>query len=218
MRQTNKSGRLPILVVVFVCVVIAVVMHTNQLIIPLFLGLLTWGKAWIKELTPKIGLLFMKNSASIQSRRMLMQASTHILVKSHKPWRRRITAFRLSATAFFSGVLARYLRMPLWLRTLIAIGLFLITAGSSFAVFALLIIPQPVLNWLEQRVKVTLRKLGVTKVFSTLWTHIIPERIRHQWHMYVKWTLGRRQVTAAKRIHENVFSTSAKAAESDKPW
>ena len=184
MRTLNKRGRLQFLGVLFVCVVVAVVLHTHQLVIPLFLGLLTWGKAWIKELTPKVGLLLMKNSASIQSRRMLMQASTHIFVKSHKPWRRRIISFKLSAVAFLNSVLARYLGMPLWLRTLIAIGVLLITAGSSFAVFALLIIPQPVLNWLEQRVKTTLRKLGVTKLFSTLWKTIIPEHIRHRWHMH----------------------------------
>ena len=212
MRSLNPRSRLQILGVLFVCVVVAVVMYTHQLVIPLFLGLLTWGKAWIKELTPKLGLLLMKNSASIQSRRMLMQASTHILVKSHKPWRRRIIALKLSAIALLSSVLARYLAMPLWLRTLIAIGVLLITAGSSFAVFALLIIPQPVLNWLEQRVKATLRKLGVTRLFSTVWTRMVPERIRHRWHMHVKWTLGRRQVMAAQRIHKNVLKVSAKSA------
>lgn len=215
MRQLNRPGRLQILGVLFVVVVVAVFIHTHQLIIPLFLGLFTWGKAWIKILTPKLALLFMKNSASIQSRRMVMQASTHIFVKSHKPWRRRITSLKLSASALLKNTLAGYLGMPLWLRTLIALGVLLITAGSSFAVFALLIIPQPVLNWLEQRVKTTLRKLGITKLFSTLWKFIIPEQIRHRWYMYVKWTLGRRQVTTAKRIHKNVFNASAKTTSSD---
>lgn len=205
MQRPPTPGRLQILGVVFLCVVAAVVIYTHQLVIPLFLGLLTWGKAWIKTLTPKVGLLLLKNGVVIQLRRVLMQASTHILLKSHRPWRRRITTVRVAAVEALRNSFARYLQMPLWMRTAIAISVLMATAGSSFAVFALLIIPQPVLNWLRQRLTATLNKLGVTKMFSALWRHVIPEAMRQRWHMHVKWTLGRRQVGAAKHLHQTVL-------------
>ncbi|NND89380.1 MAG: hypothetical protein HKN42_00850 [Granulosicoccus sp.] len=105
--------------------------------------------------------------------------------------------------------LARYLNLPLWMRTALALLLLLATAGSSLAVFALLIIPQPVLNWLRQKVMSTLNKLGVTRLFTVVWRYLVPARWRERWHMHVKWTLGRRQVQAAKRLHETVRRTAA---------
>ena len=213
MRPITNRRKLQILCVAFVCVVIAVVVHTKQLLIPLFSALLPWGKSLIKSITPKLGLLLVKNGAVIQLRQVLMQASTHIFVKSHRPWRRKLTSLRLAATALLKKVLSRYLGTPLWLRTAIAICVLLITAGSSFAVFALLIIPQPVLNWLELRVKATLKKLGVTKLFTALWKFAIPENWRHRWHMYIKWTLGRKQVMAAKRVHQTVINTAVSSKE-----
>ncbi|MFK8080272.1 MAG: hypothetical protein AB8B97_08310 [Granulosicoccus sp.] len=208
MRRYVTPRRLQFLGVVFVCVVAAVVIHTHQLIIPLFLGLLTWGKVWIKSLTPKLGLMLVKNGVAIQLRRIFMQASTHIFVKSHRPWRRLITTLKLSAVAAVKNTFTRYLQMPLWMRTAIAIAILVATAGSSFAVFALLIIPQPVLNWLRQRVTATLNKLGATKMFSAIWQYLVPEKLRHRWHMHVKWTLGRRQVIAAKQLHQTVLRTT----------
>ncbi len=194
--------------------VIAVASYTQQLIIPLFLGILTWGKVWIKSLTPKLGLLLMKNGVIIQARRLLVQASTHILVKSHRPWRRWFSNMRLSLQRSFKNGFARYLGFPLWLRTVLALLLLLATAGSSFAVFALLVIPQPVLNWLRQKVLGMLNKLGVTQFFAVIWRFLIPESLRNRWHIHVKWTLGRRQVLAAKRLHQSVTQPSSVLPES----
>ncbi|MFK7997469.1 MAG: hypothetical protein AB8B87_25310 [Granulosicoccus sp.] len=202
-RQT--PGRLQILGIAFVCVVVAVVIYTHQLVIPLFLGLLTVGKSWIKTLTPKLALLLVKNGVVIQLRRMIMQASAHLLVKSHRPWRRLITSARLALVRALKQTFANYLQMPLWMRTGIAIALLIATAGSSFAVFALLIIPQPVLNWFRQRVMATLNKLGATKLFSAIWQYLVPASLRQRWHMHVKWTLGRQQVRTAKHLHNTVI-------------
>ena len=91
--------------------------------------------------------------------------------------------------------------LDLWLRSVLAILLLIATAGSSFAVFALLVIPQPVLNWLRNQLKTLLNKLGVTQFFSAIWRFILPSRLRTRWYMYVKWTLGRLQLSAAKRVH-----------------
>lgn len=204
MRQHATAERLQVLGLVFLGVVVAVVIYTHQLVIPLFLGLLTWGKAWLKTLTPKLGLLLVKNGVAIQSRKIVVQASTHILVKSHKPWRRLLIDLRVKTTAAAKNLFQRYLQMPLWLRTGLAIGLLVTTAGSTFAAFALLIIPQPVLNWLRQRVTTTLNKLGVNKLFTAMWGRIVPASLRQRWYMHVKWTVGRRQVTAAKRLHKKV--------------
>lgn len=200
----QPSTRLQLLGVLFICVVGSVIIYTHQLIIPLFLGILTWGKVWLKSLTPKIGLLFLKNGLVIQVRRVMVKASTYLFVHSHRPWRRWIITTRQTVVDTFKTWFARYLQLHLWLRTLIALAVLLATAGSSFAIFALLIVPQPVLNWLRKQLMSTLNKLGVAQFFAALWKFLIPDVLRHRWHMYVKWTLGRQQVKTARRVHEEV--------------
>jgi hypothetical protein len=189
-------------------VVIAVASHTHQLIIPLFLGLLTWGKAWLKSLTPKLGLLLMKNGMVIQSRRLLVQASAHLFVKSHKPWRRWLTSMRLALLGALKHWFGRFMGYPLWVRAALALLLLLATAGSSLAVFALLVIPQPLLDWIRQKTIGMLNKLGVTRIFAAFWQFIVPQAVRTRWYMHAKWTVGRRQVQAAKKLHDTVRRAS----------
>jgi len=205
---TPPKLKITLLGILFVSVVAAVVAYTEQFIVPIFLGLLTWGKAWLKSLTPKIGLMLVKNGVVIQLRRLLVQASTHFFVKSHRPWRRWIISTRLTLVGLLKRWFDRYMHCPLWLRTAIALLLLLTTAGSSFAVFALLIIPQPVLNWLRRQVMSMLNKLGVTQFFAAIWNFLIPKHLRDRWHMYIKWTLGRRQVQAAKLLYTKVQQSS----------
>lgn len=211
----NKAQalRLTLLGLLFVSVVIATASYTHQLIVPLFLGLLTWGKAWLKSLTPKLSLLLLKNGAVIQLRRVLVQASTHVFVKSHRPWRRWINTTRTTLINQLKGVFGWYMRLSLWLRTTLALLILLITAGSSLAFVALLVIPQPVLNWLRNQLMSTFNKLGVTQFFSAIWRLIVPESMRIRWHLYVKWQLGRRQVLAAKKLHESVTRTLPSEAD-----
>ncbi|MEM6301869.1 MAG: hypothetical protein AAF749_09025, partial [Pseudomonadota bacterium] len=89
---------MPILGLALLSVVVAVVAHTHQLVLPIFLGLFSWakvwGKVWIKSLTPKLAVLFLKNSFVIQVRSLFVQISAHLFVKSHKPWRRFLTRIR----------------------------------------------------------------------------------------------------------------------------
>ncbi|MEE9319274.1 MAG: hypothetical protein V3U76_02400 [Granulosicoccus sp.] len=188
--------------------VVAIVVYSDTLVLPLFLGLLTWGKAFLKSLTPKFALLLLKNSIFIQIRRLVTSATAHFFVKSHKPWRRWLTNAKTTMLIWLKHVFAGYMSSPLWLRTGIALALLLATAGSSAAVFALMIIPQPVLNWLRQQVMTLMNKLGVAQLIRTLWNFVIPGSIRHRWHMYVKWTLGRRQVLAARQLHAKVRASS----------
>jgi len=206
MTDAPKLSRLRLTVIglVFVTAVAIIAVYTQQLIVPLFLGLLTWGKAWLKTLTPKLGLLLLKNGLVIQLRRMIVQASTHVFLKSHRPWRRWIISAKDQVIHFLKSILSRYLSLPLWMKSVLAMLVLLATAGSSFAVFALLVIPQPVLSWLRKQVMGLLNKLGVTQFFGALWRFIIPAKLRERWYMYAKWTLGRQQVKAAKKIHNNL--------------
>ena len=196
--------RLSLLAILFLSVVLLISTYSNQIILPLFLGLLTWGKALLKSLTPKLGVILLKNSVVIQLRRMLVQFSTHFFVKSHKPWRRALLNVKISIAHWAKRIFARYWQSPLWIRTAIAIGVLLATAGSSLAVFALLIIPQPVLNWIRKQFMSLMGKLGVSQFFAAIWKWVIPERFRHRWHMHLKWTLGRRQVVAARRLSDQM--------------
>jgi len=196
--------RLALVGVAFVVTVATIAIYTKQLIIPLFLGLLTWGKAWLKTLTPKLALLLLKNGFAIQLRRILVQTSTHIFVKSHRPWRRWIISTKNTATELTKRLIRYYLALPLWLKSTLALLILLATAGSTLAVFALLVIPQPVLSWLRKQMQNMLNKLGATQLFKALWRVAIPATLRTRWYMYVKWTLGRQQVNAAKKIHGNL--------------
>jgi hypothetical protein len=200
-KQPLSKLRITLIGFAFVAVVAAVASYTHQLIVPLFLGMLTWGKVWLKSLTPKLGALLLKNGLIIQIRQLLVKASTHVFVKSHKPWRRWLIALKSELFALIKQVFDRYMGLALWLRSVLAILLLLVTAGSSFVVFALLVIPQPVLNWLRKQFMGLLNKLGVTQFFSAVWRFILPATLRTKWYMYVKWTLGRQQVSAAKHLH-----------------
>ena len=203
-KQPISRLRITLIGLAFVAVVIAVASYTHQLIVPLFLGMLTWGKAWLKSLTPKLGVLLLKNGLFIQLRQLLVKASTHVFVKSHKPWRRWLIELKLRLVSLAKEAFDRYMGLALWLRSVLAIALLLATAGSSFAVFALLVIPQPVLNWFRRQVMSLLNKLGVTQFFSAIWRFVLPTNIRIRWYMYAKWTLGRQQVSAAKRLHNKL--------------
>jgi len=214
-RQESIPGTHRVLAMLFLFAVVATVVYTHQLVIPLFLGLLAWGKLWLKTLTPKVGMLLLKNSVVLQLRRFAVQASTHIFVKSHKPWRRFLTRLKLAVVAAVSGVFNGYLGLPLWLRTAIAIGVLIATAGSSFAVFALLIIPQTLLDWMGRRLGMILNRLGVTRFLVTLWEILVPETLRHRWYMYVKWKLGRQQLRAARRVHEKVVQAPTVEEQSE---
>ena len=54
-----------------------------------------------------------------------------------------------------------------------------------------------------------LNKLGVAQFFGAIWRFVIPQKLRHRWHMYVKWTLGRRQVHTAKTLHNTIRNRQA---------
>ena len=172
--------------------------------LPLFLGLLTWGKALLKQLSLKMAFVLAKNSLFIQIRRFIVQVFSHVLIKSHKPFRRRVSSLQVSIKNVLYDVFSRYMNSPLWLRTAIALGLLALTAGSSAAILALLIIPQPLLNWLKKQLMTVSKKIGVTQLFRSVWRRLIPDHWQHQWHMYVKWTLGRRQVRAAQHLHRRI--------------
>ena len=204
MQPTPNKFRLTLLGLLFVSVVVAVFSYTHQLIVPIFLGLFTWGKAWLKTLTPKLGLLLLKNGFFIQIRKFVTQASAHVFLKSHRPLRHWLAAARTALATTTKQWFDRYMGLALWARTIIALTLLLLTAGSSFAVFALLIVPQPVLNWMRKQVMTMLNKLGVTKFSAALWRFAVPQALRHRWHMYVKWSLGRRQVVAAKSLNSKI--------------
>jgi len=188
----------------FLCVVIAITTYKEQIVLPLFLGLITWGKAFFKTLTPKLGVVLFKNSVVIQLRRMIVQMSTHFFVKSHTPWRRALLNIKNRVTNWFKLIFKLYWQSPLWVRTAIAIALLLTTAGSSLAIFALLIIPQTVLAWLQKQFMSIMNKLGVSQLFAAIWRWVVPDRLRQRWTMYFKWTLGRKQIVAARRLSEEM--------------
>ena len=203
--------------IVFVAVVVLIAVFRDTLLLPLFLGFIAWGKALLRQVTLKMALMLAKNSLFIQLRRFVVQAFSHVLIKSHKPFRRSVSLFQTSVKDILVAAFSWYMTSPLWLRTAIALGLLALTAGSSAAILALLIIPQPLLNWLKGQLKTLSNKIGVTQLFRGVWRRLVPDGWQHQWHMYVKWTLGRRQVRAAQHLHRRFNGSLLDADQSLEP-
>jgi len=217
LKPTQPSAkRVAVIGVVFCAFVAVIAVFRDTLVLPLFLGMLTWGKALLKQLSLKMALALAKNGLFIQIRRLIVQAFSHVLIKSHKPFRRRVSLFQTSIKSTLLSVFARYMASPLWLRTAIALGLLAVTAGSSAAILALLIIPQPLLNWIKGQLAKLSSKIGVTQLFRSIWRKLVSDQWQHRWHMYVKWTLGRRQVSAAKHIHQRVEAIRAESSTAKK--
>lgn|GEM_PF-1442405 len=179
--------------------------YQHSFFLPIFLGLFTWLKAtlgaWLKLVTPKLGVALLKNSFAIKLRDVVVKGLTEFAVFSHRPWRRRIMALKKSVTDSCLSVLRVYLGYPLWLRCLIAISVLTLTASSTWAVLALLIVPQPIIEWLKLRATVILRKLGVLKSLDTLSRRVVPAPAQARWDRYRRWTLGRRQIRASRELH-----------------
>jgi len=183
-----------------VVTVVAIVYHQQTLLLPLYLSLLTWGKALLKSLTPKLVVALLKNSIFLKIRGVLIQSSTRFFVLSHRPWRRRLGVWRVQAIESVKNAYQRYTASALWIRSAVALSLLALTASSSYMFIAILIIPQSLLNWIRKLITNTLSKLGLTKLLNAIWQFLIPATLRHRWHMYNKWTLGRRQITASKAM------------------
>ena len=203
--------------VAFLIVVIGTIIYHHTLVVPLFLGLLAGAKALLKALTPKLALFFVKNSLALKLRQLLIRGSAHFLVLTHKPWRLQIRQARLQLTGLVIDGFRRYLNSPLWIRASIALVLLILTASSSYLFLALLIIPQPILNWLQQQVLNLLNKLGVTHLFKALWTFLVPLHLRRRWEVYQKWTLGRRQIKAAQQLRGSLLETQTQMTQPTRP-
>lgn len=158
-------------------------------------------------LTPKFLVLLFKNSLFLKIKQLLIRSSTRFVVLSHKPWRLRMKWLktRISQTALH--ILQLYLHSPLWLRTAIALGLLFATASSSYLIIALLIIPQPILNWARKMIMTTLNRTGITHLLRAVYKFLVPADVRHKWYMHSKWTLGRRQITTARKLRERFLES-----------
>ena len=176
------------------------------MVIPIFLGLVTLLRAISKSITPKLVLLIVKNSLIIKIRQIITRGSAHLVVLSHRPARQKLRTLKVTITNFLAGLFRRYMGSRLWIRTSIALGLLLLTASSSYVFFALLIIPQPLLNWVKKQFVNTLNKLGITQTLNAFWRFLVPARLQQRWHIYRKWSLGRKQILTARRLHSRFTS------------
>lgn len=186
---------------IFLFIVTLTVIHHNTFVIPIFLGLFSFIKTSFKKLTPELVLLLVKHSLVIKLRQFITRGSAHLLVLSHRPSRLKLRSFKLIATGYAIDLLGRYLLLPLWLRTVIALTLLVLTASSSYVFIALLIIPQPVLTWVKNLLMGLFNKLGITQAFNVIWRFFVPASLQNRWSIYQKWTLGRRQIMTARRLH-----------------
>lgn len=183
--------------------------HQKTFLLPLFVGMSTWFKAILKLLTPKFAVLFFKNSLFLKAKQVLIKSSTRFVVLSHKPWRHRMRLVKNQISQTILRLIRLYIESPLWMRTAIAIGLLFATASSSYVFIALLIIPQPILLWLRRIILQTLNKLGITHLANAIWKFCIPANVQRKWYMHRKWKMGRRQIIAARRLRNSIFSTKA---------
>lgn len=196
--------RTTLLAVLFVLMVVVITYLHHTLLLPLFVGMLITLKAWLKLLTPKFFVLFFKNSIFLKSKQLLIKSSTRFVVLSHKPLQHKIRQFKSLISNIVLSLIGFYQQSPLWVRTALAVGALFATASSSYVVIALLIIPQPILNWLRRTVITILNRSGVTHISNTTWKHFAPSGWQYKWYMHRKWTIGRRQVATAQKIRKTI--------------
>ena len=218
--------RIALLGTLFACLVGAIALHAHALFLPITLGLLAWAKqtllGWAKLLTPKLALALAKNGAVIKARDLVVGSSTQLLVMSHRPWRRRLLGLKL-ALGRTSGrigraLLRRWLAAPLWVRCLIAALVLGATASSAWAVLALLIVPQPIVEFLKARALAFLNKLGVLRGLDVAWRRLVPTGPRERVDRWRRWTLGRRQVRASREVRARVAAAAAAARPAAVPF
>lgn len=205
MRQRPTPRRVAVIGSLFVLLVVVISVSRHSLFLPIFLGVFTWLKAsvatWLAMLTPKVLLLFAKNGLLIKLRDLIFKSLTEFAVLSHRPWRRRVQGFKDQLVGLSRIVLRRYLDSPLWVRCAVALALLALSAGSTWAALALLIIPQAIVDWLKRRSVAVLQKLGVLRSLDAAWQAVVPEPLRQRWDRYRRWTIGRRQIRAARAMH-----------------
>ena len=205
--------RLTLLGLLFTLAVLVTAYYHHTLLLPVFVGMAAMLKSWLKLLTPKFLFLLLKNSVFIKLKQVLISGSTRLLVFSHKPWRHRLRSIRKRISQSILATINFYTGSPLWLRTAIALGLLIITASSSYIIIALLIIPQPILNWFKKLLLTTLNKLGITQLLKTVWKYLIPAKLRDKWYLHSKWAVGRRRVNTAKRLRARMAIRSNKTTD-----
>lgn len=217
----GNTRRVALIALLFVVAAVAIVVHSHSLFIPVFVTLLAFLKKGLAALTPKVLLLFAKNSLLIRIKQLAVAMLTQLMVLSHRPWRRRLLEAKLRVLTIVQGGVQWYLDRPLWLKSLLALVVLLLTASSGYALIAILIIPRAIVQWLQRQFWATLNKLGVTQFFRAAYRVLIPADWRHRWYMFQKWTLGRRQVrahrqlrTAARRSRQSLQSVR-RSGESD---
>ena len=199
---------------------VAVVVHGHTLFVPITLGILAWSKqivvGGIKLLSPKLALALLKNGAVIKARDLAVGQTTQFLVMSHRPWRRRLLGLKVALAAGSARVgralLSRWLASPLWLRCLLAALILAATASSAWAVLALLIVPQPIVEFLKARTLAFLNKLGVLRGLDAVWRRAVPAGPRGRVERWRRWTLGRRQVRASRELRARVAAAAAVAS------
>jgi len=199
---TPSGHRVAVIGSIFLLLATAIVAYYQAFLIPVFLGLYTAAKALLKTFTPKVLLLFAKNSLVIKLRQTVVRSSAQWLFLSHKPVRQRLRSAKSTAAALLISLAKSYFELPLWIKTALALSVFALTAGSSYAFIALLIIPEPLLRWIKNKVLDFLNKLGVTKGLNTIYRFTVPPQLQHRWAIYLKWTIGRQQVRTARLLRD----------------
>lgn len=200
--------RITLLGILFVAVVIFITYQQRTLLLPLFIGMSVSIKGLFKQLTPKFLVLLFKNSLFLKIKQLLIRSSTRFVVLSHKPWRHRMRWLKTTLSNTILRLIRYYMQAPLWLRTAIALGLLFATATSSYVVIALLIIPQPILNWLRRMLFTILNRLGITQIFKAVWKFLVPPKLQQKLYMHQKWTMGRRQVITARKLKATIINTA----------
>lgn len=185
-------------------VVIVTVIYQHAFFLPIFLGLISTAKSLLNNITPKLIVLLLKNSMLIKLQQFFTRGSAHFILLSHRPWRRKLLRLKRQLIKTALRIPRWYMQRKLWIRTVIALVLLVLTASSSYVFIALLIIPQPLVNWVKLQIMTLLNKLGITQFLDTAWRYVIPASWQSRWCIYQKWTLGRRQIKTARRMHSGL--------------
>ncbi len=196
-----RAGLVVISIAIVAAAVVALWPPLSSLISTLWLAIFLKGKLLLKLLTPESIVAMFKRGTISHVKSTAIKTSAVMVVMSHAPWRRYVSATKDSIAMLTLVMLGHYRSLSTWMQLVFASVLLLATAGTGYVVFAFIAIPQPLWHWLKNAIVTIVNRSGVGAIINSAWRSLVPEDVSLTLYLFFKWKVGRRQIELSKRIH-----------------
>lgn len=184
-------------VIAIVAVTGSVVFLMDSVVLPLWTLLVQWLNAAWKFLTPSNLFSFLQKGTATHVQKKALTALPEAAVQGHGPTRRKLNRLKKNAVAILMRCVDWYRSLNLIIQVGIACALLVLGASTGYVFLAMLVIPQPVINWLKVSAIKFINKTGIAKFYYWLISFILPRPYR----IRIKWTIARKKIAFARWFH-----------------